>query len=119
MKDNLEVRQDSIAEMVQEVGVCWRNGARSLLSLTSDWKIPVLIISAGFGEIVKEILKVHRFLSPSMTLIGNFFNWNQNGIMEDATSPYVTSMTKDTPEILPIDLSSKLIGRSSKITNEL
>ena len=52
-----------------------------MLDYLNKENIPVTIISAGFGDLVTEILKIHNVYFPNLHIISNFFKFDENGNM--------------------------------------
>lgn len=64
-----------IYEVVEKTGVPLRDGSDIMLKTLDDASIPVLVFSAGLGDIVSAILKYHGALRKNVQVISNFLNW--------------------------------------------
>ncbi len=56
-----------------------RLGLEKFIGILNKHQIPLLIFSAGLGDIIKEVLKKKGFLKENIKIIANFFKFNENG----------------------------------------
>ena len=56
-----------------------RTGSDNFFNVLGRENVPLLIFSAGIGNLIQEILKVKDFLSPNTHIISNFFEFDESG----------------------------------------
>lgn len=68
-----------IHDIMLQRKIQFRAGALEFLDLLSKNSIPVLIFSAGVGDIIKELLELERKLTPNLHLLSNFYLFDELG----------------------------------------
>ena len=72
-----------------------RPGARELLELLEEHEVPVLIVSAGFADVIEEFLQQRGLTSTNVRVSSNRLRWDDTGALQAVEpSPPVTSLTK-------------------------
>lgn len=101
-----------IKETVKTANLNLREGAREFLYKMYKDEIPVVIMSAGVGNIIKEFLQNEQSLYNNITIVSNFFKFNNNKAYIDIEKIMATS-NKEYNRI-PKELRSK-IEENSKV----
>ncbi len=65
--------QKIIEDALKDANIHLRLGAKEFLKDLYDKNVPVIIMSAGVGNLIKEFLKINDVLFDNMILISNFF----------------------------------------------
>merc|ERR1712126_614323 len=73
------VNRDTFSKMVKESNVELREGTQTLMKHFSDQKVPVLVLSAGLGDMVVEILVGLEAMQPNMHVVSNFLKYDKEG----------------------------------------
>lgn len=68
-----------IHDIVLQRKIQFREGALDFLNLLAKHRIPVLIFSAGLGDIIKELLESEGKLTPKVHLLSNFYVFDEQG----------------------------------------
>lgn len=68
-----------IHDLVLQRKIQFRDGALDFLDLLFKNNIPLLILSAGLGDIIKELLESEGKLTPNMHLLSNFYLFDELG----------------------------------------
>ena len=91
----------------QKHNVFFKKGVKNLFKLCHANSIPVLILSAGLGDVIKPILKQKRCNYKNIHIISNFF------CLEDHAkkSEYISVYTKNTGPILKSKYAKQIIDR--------
>ena len=66
-------------EAVKNSDLIFRKGAKELLEYTYENNIPVIILSAGVGSVIKEFLKEKKCYFENIFLISNTFIYDEDG----------------------------------------
>tara|TARA_Y100000310_G_C20632880_1_gene789581 strand:- start:635 stop:1516 length:882 start_codon:yes stop_codon:yes gene_type:complete len=56
-----------------------RSGVDQFFEFLRRENVPILIFSAGIGNLIQEILNIKKFLSPNVHIISNYFEFNDSG----------------------------------------
>ncbi|CAG0883993.1 unnamed protein product [Cyprideis torosa] len=81
------ITKDQLSEIVLEENAFPRIGAESLLDLLDQNDVPVLIFSAGLGDVIEAIIQVRienmclRRRLKNLTLISNFLEFDSRGVI--------------------------------------
>jgi len=73
------VTKDNLSEMVSLSNVDFRKGSSILFSVLEEKQIPCLILSAGFGNMLEEILHSRSFYRQNVKVISNFLVYDEEG----------------------------------------
>jgi hypothetical protein len=65
----------------------YRDGAGETLAMLNDKNVPVLIFSAGNGDIIESVMKRDGALFPNSHVISNFYKFDENGFVIDYMNP--------------------------------
>lgn len=65
--------------MVEASNVQLRDGSDLMLKFLVDAGIPVLILSAGVGDLILEILKYSDAFHPNLKVVSNFLAYDESG----------------------------------------
>lgn len=68
-----------LQKMIKNSGLIFRKGAKEFLEYTYENNIPVIILSAGVGSVIKEFLKENKCYFENIFLISNTFLYNEDG----------------------------------------
>lgn len=70
--------QKIIEDALKNANIHLRLGAKEFLKDLYDKNVPVVIMSAGMGNLIKEFLKINGVLFDNIILISNFFEIKDN-----------------------------------------
>ncbi|XP_066996917.2 7-methylguanosine phosphate-specific 5'-nucleotidase [Anabrus simplex] len=66
---------DEIDQVLQEVCPDLRTGSEEMFRSLMEADVPVLVFSAGVGDMVRAILRHHKVLHPNVHIISNFLDF--------------------------------------------
>ncbi|GAB1602733.1 cytosolic 5'-nucleotidase 3-like isoform X4 [Argonauta hians] len=75
---SLNITRGLISEMVSQSSVRLRSGCNEFFKSLDQLNIPVLIISAGLGDILKEIIIQQSSIYNNMKIVSNFMKFNED-----------------------------------------
>ncbi len=70
-----------IGDIVSKGKIQFREGASEFLDLLSNQRIPILIFSAGVGDLIKELLESAGKMASNVHMLSNFYIFNEQGIV--------------------------------------
>lgn len=90
------ITQTNIKEAVKNANIYLRSGVKEFLKEMYNKNNPVIVMSSGLGNVVKEFLKKENCLFKNITIISNFFEFrnekasiNLNNIMATSNKEYI------------------------------
>ncbi|XP_046674506.1 cytosolic 5'-nucleotidase 3-like isoform X3 [Homalodisca vitripennis] len=66
-----------------------RDGCEKMLRLLSDHQVPLIVVSAGLGEVVKYVLKEYK-----PRVVSNYITFDDNGRIKEFSRPTVSVFNK-------------------------
>lgn len=73
------VTRDILEDIVRRGRVRLRDGANVFLQYFSSKQVPVLLLSAGIGDLIRIFLQSQDLLAPNVHIISNFFEFDEAG----------------------------------------
>lgn len=115
------VRREDIAPSVAAANVAIREGVASIFKFAEATGTPLLVFSAGIGDVVREV--IHQKVGPlprKSAIVSNWMNFNEDGKLVSWSTPLIHMFNKNDSHLRasPIypDLSARpnvvLIGDS-------
>eukprot|EP00127_Corallochytrium_limacisporum_P007158 Clim_evm31s243 gene=Clim_evmTU31s243 len=78
------MRREYMERAVKEANLAFRNGVETALKCLRDANVPVLVFSAGLGDVIDEIFKQYMGGRDGNThIIANWMKFNDNGLLID------------------------------------
>ena len=98
---NEQLTKDQFIEMTQNSCLYFRHGIHHLFDLKQDLKFPMLVVSAGIGDVIKWAFELYfgstgiqeESLDP-FTIISNLGMYDDDSILIDFRKPTVTVLNK-------------------------
>lgn len=109
-----KLSESTIDEACKNINVmCFRKGAKQFLENMKRLNIPVIIISAGIGNFIKEFLIANDCDFDNIYIISNFIKF-ENGIAVGVTDNIIHSLNKNDVE-LPKEIVRSIENRNNTI----
>ena len=89
------ISNEIISKIIKDNKIYLREGAIDFFNKINKKNIPVLIFSAGLGDIISEFLKSKKIYSKNIHIISNFFIFGDNGKVIGTKPPLVYSFNKN------------------------
>ncbi|XP_043473742.1 7-methylguanosine phosphate-specific 5'-nucleotidase-like [Leptopilina heterotoma] len=71
-----EFDSSELEQVAEKYGTDLREGTKNLMDKLNSAKIPVLVFSAGLGDVVEAILRHNNVLLDNVEIISNFLNYS-------------------------------------------
>ena len=97
------LKEQAIKDSLLEGGIKYRIGAKELLSKMNEMKIPVVIISAGIGNVIEEFLNKEKDYYSNIKIISNFINF-ENGFIKNIRGETIHALNKN---IVSLNIENK------------
>ncbi len=109
-----KLTEDVIIDAVRDIKVLkFRDGAIDLLHSMKERDIPIIIISAGIGNIIEEFLKNNNCYFDNIYIVSNFIKF-ENGIAVGLEDNIIHSLNKN-EALLPDNIKSVIKNRPNVI----
>ncbi len=76
-----DLTYDKLVSCVGHSNVLLRKGLKDFLYRCYQNDIPVVILSAGIGNVIEQVLILHECLYDNITIMSNFFAFNKNTLL--------------------------------------
>lgn len=76
----LEFSPEVVAKLAKKYGPPLRDRTRQLFEMSSAAHVPVLVFSAGIGDVIQDILRDQNALTDNVKIAANFLKFNQGKI---------------------------------------
>lgn len=86
--------EEKLIESVNKSKLEFRDGAREFLEDMHKQNIPIIILSAGIGNVIKQFLENNNCYYDNIKIISNFISFDQNGKMEKYKNPIIHTLNK-------------------------
>ena len=105
--------QHIITEIVSAGNVEFRHGALELLQFLQEKKVPVVIMSAGLGDMILANLRRKHILSENIAVISNLFEFDAQGRVVKIKEPVIHSMSKHEIAVPDFPIFEKIKDRKN------
>lgn len=91
--------KEVIDDLITKQKLQLRSGAHDFLTTLASRQVPILIFSAGIGDIIKEFLHDAKLLTPNVHVISNFFEFDEKGKAIGYKKPLIHVFNKNETEV--------------------
>lgn len=109
------IKRELIQRIVEQNDLNLRDGCSKLLERLETKKIPLLIFSAGVGDVIQHFLEVKQIPLKNIQLIANFLIYDQHGRAVGYRQPLIHSLNKSEALLRDKDYYQELIDRKNVI----
>lgn len=102
-----------IEEIVKKRGLKFRNGSLEFLSALHENNIPLIIMSAGPGDMISEYLKQEERLYENISIVANMLIFDKNGRFIKVKEPIIHSLNKHETELKKLPVYKELLKRKN------
>lgn len=108
---NYNLTESALLNCINESPIQFRKGCIHFLHLLYKRNIPVVILSAGIGNVIVEALKKEHCLFPNIYILSNFIGFKNNKMLP-FTSPIIHTSNKSIDK-LPITFLNKIRAKEN------
>ncbi|XP_058477357.1 7-methylguanosine phosphate-specific 5'-nucleotidase-like [Solea solea] len=76
------IRKDMLARAVMESDAMLRDGYKGFFEHLAEHQVPLLILSAGVGDVLEEVIRQNNVFYPNVHIISNYMDFDQTGILQ-------------------------------------
>ncbi|XP_038154682.1 7-methylguanosine phosphate-specific 5'-nucleotidase-like isoform X2 [Cyprinodon tularosa] len=88
------IRKDMLAHAVRESSAMLREGYRVFFDCLAEHRVPLLIFSAGVGDVLEEVIRQNDVFHPNVHIISNYMDFNHAGILQAFKGQLIHSYNK-------------------------
>ena len=92
-----------------------REGSSKFFEMLRNNNIPILIFSAGVGDIIKEFMESENKLTPNVHLISNFYNFDEHGMVTGVKDNFIHVFNKQEVEVKKTPYYDEIKGKRNII----
>ena len=93
----------------------FRPGAKEFLKQLHDKSIPVIIVSAGIGNVIEQFLKDNDSYYDNIYIISNFISFNEDGNIKSYTYDLIHTLNKSMKGHMSKKLEEDISGREFRL----
>ncbi|KAK1903298.1 7-methylguanosine phosphate-specific 5'-nucleotidase [Dissostichus eleginoides] len=71
------IRKDLLAQAVKESSAMLREGYKVFFDRLTEQQMPLLIFSAGVGDVLEEVIRQNNVFHPNVHIISNYMDFDQ------------------------------------------
>ena len=104
-----------IHDLILKNKIMLRDGCQDFLDFLAEKDIPLLIISAGLGNLIKEFIRQSDHERDKVHIISNFFKFDEKGIAISYNKKFIHSLNKHEVEVIGTSYEKEITGRRNVI----
>ncbi len=97
------VKEEAVKNAVAAGNLKYRGGAKEFLKKMNEFNVPVIIISAGIGNVIEEFLRLENDYYDNIKIISNFIVF-ENGEFKEVAGDIIHALNKN---IVSLDDNAK------------
>lgn len=97
------LKESDIAICARKGGIEFRDGAKEFLKKMNEYNIPVLILSAGLRNIIKEFLTINNALYDNIIIFSNMLEFGEDGLFKGLIGEEINASNKTIEFLLEKD----------------
>lgn len=112
---NYGLTQEKLEESINISNLIFRKGAQEFLYKMYINKIPVIILSAGIGNVIVQFLKNNNCYYDNIHIISNFFSFDENGKIKKFEGELIHTLNKTMDGKITPELAKETDGREYRL----
>ena len=107
--------KEKLKECIYNSHLELREGAKDFLNKLYNRNIPVIIFSAGIGNVIEQFLKEKECYYDNITIIGNFIKFDKNGDMIKFSDNIIHTLNKNIDKLNDDKLKEKIEEKEYRV----
>lgn len=108
---NNGVTKEKVRTAIQSEKIAARDGLHQILQFCFEKNVPILLFSAGLGDIIKEFLAHHGMLYPNIHFLSNMFVFDEQEVAVGHEDTIVHTYNKADVLVTDHMYAQEIIGR--------
>lgn len=76
-----KIKKDMLATAVRESDAMLREGYQLFFDRLHEHSIPLLIFSAGIGDVLEEVIRQEKVFHPNVKVVSNYMDFDETGVL--------------------------------------
>ncbi|TPX72749.1 5'-nucleotidase [Spizellomyces sp. 'palustris'] len=111
----LKLTKNDLEHMVTETPILLRMGAREFVDHCAAKDIPLLVFSAGLGDVIDALLRHEGLMKPNVHIVSNRLHFGEDGLADRFDGRLIHTFNKNEAAIGGSAYSSMIEGRHNVI----
>lgn len=104
------LKKEDIVKCATQGGIVLRDGAEEFFSKMHEYNVPIIILSAGLANIIKEFLSYKNILYDNVYIFSNDLLFDENGMLCNVDDNIIHACNK-TIDYLPDNMKKMIASR--------
>lgn len=109
------LKKSDLENSIASCNMLFRDGAKEFFNDMNKRNVPVIILSAGIGNVIEEFLKNNNCYYKNIYIISNFIEFDYAGNMKEFDGRIIYTMNKKLDINVLEKFCEKLQGRDNKL----
>ncbi|KAJ3184289.1 hypothetical protein HDU87_005136 [Geranomyces variabilis] len=92
---DLKLTKDELNSMADETHVILRDGLEDWVQLCEELGLPLLVFSAGLGDVIEAVLRKQGLLRPNVEIVSNMLHFGPDKIADRFEGKIIHTFNKD------------------------
>lgn len=89
-----KIRKDMLAQAVMESRSKLREDYKVFFDHLAERQVPLLIFSAGIGDVLEEVIRQNHVFHSNVTIMSNYMDFDHTGILQAFKGPLIHTFNK-------------------------
>lgn len=107
--------KEKLKESINNSNLIFRSGAKEFLYNMYKNNIPVIILSAGIGNVIEQFLQKNNCYYNNMNIISNFISFDKDGNIEKHKGELIHTLNKTMDGHITEEFSEKIKDRAYRL----
>lgn len=100
--------KEKLEQSIKQGKTILRKGAKEFLQKAKNQNMPVIILSAGIGNVIEGVLKLNDCYYDNIYIISNFIKFDENGDMKKFDDEMIHTLNKTMEGHLPAEIKEEI-----------
>ena len=106
---------DKLKKSIDNSNLILRKGVKDFLFKLYEENVPVIILSAGIGNVIEQFLKEQECYYENITVISNFIKFDENGNMIKFSDNMIHSLNKNIDKLGNLKVKEAIRTKTCRI----
>lgn len=111
------VKRHMFQGMIKSSNVELREGTEQMMNHLLKNTVPVLVLSAGLGDLVEEILQYYKVYHSNVKVVSNFLDYDQEGNIIGLAGDVIHVFNKNEKSLKPVERTNSHV-ENTELINE-
>ncbi|KAK7124617.1 hypothetical protein R3I94_018859 [Phoxinus phoxinus] len=106
-----KIRKDHLVRAVKESKAMLRDGYKQFFDHLHQMSVPLLIFSAGIGDVLEEVIRHAGVFHPNVKVFSNYMDFNDSGVLRGFKGELIHIFNKREGAVLNVEHFKELQSR--------